>query len=413
MARGVPACRWLWVALVLWGAGLASCQLADRVGPYTLTTVAAHERDLNGTPADWVELCNRGTRPRPLDGWSLRAVTGGQEVLVHLFEDGTRLRAESRTLLGPEALSPGIRTTLDLPEGPQGVVLRLYDAERNLVDQMFYVSGATGELATRRRCDCVSNGADPDDVVTLPRAAFTPGTEPSPRCVDGASSGASGSSSSSSSGGGGADGGGTNACVAAGCHTWFPVTVEAGRTWRFALEGGNAADVQELTPQGAGPTPGTFVVRVVSTVDGAVTTQTSTYRCTDDLLEQLSTNVVSTGVSSTSTFTPPLRVLEAGMAVGSTFSQSVVARIVAQTPVGPVDRTVNVEQTVAVQAVEALSAGPQPANSYRVVQNATLDGTPQQVTTWYAPGEGVVKQVSPPLPGQTGGARTWLRSQCE
>lgn len=388
--------RRAWTVLLVVGVG--GCIWAERVGPYVLTTVAAQEEDSSGNPRDWVEICNRGDRDRTLSGWSLRAVVGGQEVTVLTFGTQDVLHRQRRNVVGAPVWTPDVTHTFNLPQDQGRVVLRLYDAERTLVDEMPYTPGTAQQaVATRRRCDCRSNGAQDGDVVTLPRNQLTPGQEPQPACLDPVPAPDAGQG----------DAGPTPLCQRSGCHPWFPIA-SAGAAWTYALEGGSAADEQTVTPTGPAAN-NTLGVHTEAVVGGATSTQDAVYRCANGLLEQVSLQTQSTTTTSTTTFNPPLRLLVEGMAVGSHFSQTVNATVVADTPLGHIERTVVVTQQVNAVGTETVAG----VDTVKVVQDAVVDGTAQQGTTWYAPGQGVVKQTVPPIPGSTAPTRTWVRTACE
>jgi hypothetical protein len=195
--------------------------------------------------------------------------------------------------------------------------------------------------------------------------------------------------------------------MAQGCHAWFPLDV-AGRSWTYALSS-SGGGTQTLTTE-AGPK-----VTTVTTVGSATTTTEQVLGCANNVLTETElTATTPTGMSHV-VLDSPLDVLRADMTPGNTFSTSASGMLTAQTPLGPVMRTVTVTNTVTVEAAEDVEVGLGTQHAVRVKQSTDLGGNVTETTTWYVLGRGPVKMVAPTpgaQPGTTLPPSTWELSAC-
>ena len=382
--------------VVLGALAATGCPLVEQVGPFAINEVAPH-RTVDARPADWLELCNRGDRDRPLKEWTVRAVVGGAETTLHTFGSGDTLRAHAHAVVGPAGMGADMLWSADLPEGPAPVILRLYNDQDTLVNTFEYTPAPGGGVVFQRHCDCKEESG----VDTVASDQASPGQGLATACV----------APDLVVDAGVADAGVLPQCRASGCHAWFPLT-QTGRQLRYQPPSGASTGTQTAQTGGAGSAPNTYMLTTTATLDGATTTTQTTYQCAGDVLAQVAVSVDTSTVSSQVTFTPPLLVLPATVNVGATSQDTAQAHVVAQTPLGPVDRTVDVTQTLSVTATEAVQTGSGTVQALRVTRQITMDGTPQQADDWYVEGVGPVKQVVPPLPGSPAPAQTWVLQDC-
>jgi hypothetical protein len=374
-------------------------------GTVAINEVAPLEPTENNVSGDWLEICNQSGQDIDITDWTLRALAGGQLTTLHTFGRGDALVAGRYNVVGPLRRVPDVHALLDIPSSTGPIVLKLYNEQRTLVDAFEYVAPpGLGRTVITRRCDCKSVEGEERDVVTMLPSSATPGGE----SFDGecgvsnfpADGGVlSGTSSSSSAAGGPA-----LPCSAEGCHPFYPLD-SAGRTWTSGLMSSGSTGQQVLQTRGPAPSGG-FQVHEETAYDGNSAIYDRVYDCDANRVSQRSlqsTITTSSGITITNdtTFEPALDLVRE-TAVGSTFTQSLIAHAQLTTPMGPVDRDSAVEQTVTVEDMEDVSVGCGVFNAARLTQTASIDGTITLSTYWFVERLGIIKSSIPPpaaLPG--------------